>query len=94
MAANRDPIDIEALRIDPADPTLVPKKADKTRKKKWERQSSSFRGLVGRSRSNRARLQRSVELALFILYEHWRTGGRKIKLTNVMAGGSGGFGRR
>ena len=24
-------------------------------------------------------------LALFILYEHWRTGGRKIKLTNVMA---------
>ena len=56
MAANRDPIDIEALRIDPADPTLVPKKADKTRKKKVGTAVHPLSVvLVGRSRSNRAR---------------------------------------
>ena len=42
MAANRDPIDIEALRIDPADPALVPRSAGKTRKKKWERKFILF----------------------------------------------------
>ena len=84
MAANRDPIDIEALRIDPADPTLVPQKADKTRKKKWERQYILFpwSWLDALKATGRGATWR---LALFILYEHWRNGGRKIKLTNIMA---------
>ena len=44
MAANRDPIDMEALQIDPADPALVPRSAGKTRKKKWERKFIPSRG--------------------------------------------------
>ena len=44
MAANRDPIDMEALQIDPADPALVPRSAGKTRKKNGNGNSSPSRG--------------------------------------------------
>ena len=38
MAADHDQFDIDAIRIDPTDPTLVPRRGEaKARKKKWER---------------------------------------------------------
>jgi hypothetical protein len=84
MAANRDPIDIEALRIDPTDPALVPRGAGKTRKKKWERQYILF-PWSWLDRLKTTRRGATWRLALLLLYQHWRTGGRKIKLTNIMA---------
>jgi hypothetical protein len=83
MAANRDPIDMEALQIDPADPALVPRSAGKTRKKKWERKFISFPwSWLEHLRASRGATYR---VALLLVYEHWRTGGRVIKLTNIMA---------
>jgi DNA-binding transcriptional ArsR family regulator len=86
MAANRNPIDIETLRIDPTDPAYVPRAsgAAKTRKKKWERQYILFpwSWLDRLKTTGRGATWR---LALFLVYEHWRTGGRTIKLTNIMA---------
>jgi hypothetical protein len=83
MANGRDPFDIEALRIDPADPTLIPRSADKTRKKKWERKFISFPwSWLELLRTGRGATYR---VALLLIYEHWRTGGRVIKLTNIMA---------
>ena len=84
MAANRDPIDIEALRIDPADPTFVPRGAGKTRGKKWEKQFILF-PWSWLDRLKAAGRGATWRLALILVYEYWRTGGRTIKLTNTMA---------
>ena len=93
MAANRDPIDIEALRIDPADPTLVPKKADKTRKKKWERQYILFPwSWLDALDSNRARRNVAVGTihTLRALADRWP----EDQIDERHGGGSGGFARR
>ena len=84
MAVERDQFDIDALRIDPADPAFVPRGAAKTRKKKWERQFILFpwSWLDRLKATGRGATWR---LALFLVYESWRTGGRTIKLTNIMA---------
>ena len=84
MASDRDPFDVEALRIDPADPTFVPRGATKTRKKKWERQYILFPwSWLGRLKATGRGA--TWRLALFLVYEYWRNGGRTIKLTNIMA---------
>ena len=83
MAANRNPIDIEALRIDPADPTLVPRGADKTRKKNWERKFVRV-PWVWLDRLKATRHAAVYQVALLLIYEHWRTGGRPVRLSNAM----------
>jgi hypothetical protein len=85
MAADPDQFDIDALQIDPSDPAYVPRgDASKTRKKKWERQYILF-PWSWLDRLEAAGRGATWRLALFLVYEHWRNGGRTIKLTNIMA---------
>jgi hypothetical protein len=92
MAADRDPFDVDALRIDPADPALAPRGATGTRKKKWQRKFIRVPWVwVDRLKStNRGSTYR---LALVLIYEHWRTGGRPIRLSNAMLAGDGVTGK-
>jgi DNA-binding MarR family transcriptional regulator len=86
VAADPDQFDINTLRIDPTDPAYVPRAsgAAKTRKKKWERKFIHF-PWSWLDRLKLTRLRATWALALLLIYEHWRTGGRAIKLTNAMA---------
>lgn len=85
-----DPFDnIENLRIDLGDPNLKPKTAGRSKPgKKWQRQFVRVPWLwIDRLKaSNRGSTYR---LALLLLYEHWRTGGRPVRLSNVMLAGDG-----
>lgn len=86
MAVDRDRFNIDALRIDPTDPTYVPRGRGtaKTRKEKWERQYILF-PWSWLDRLKAVDRGATWRLALFIVYENWRSGGRTIKLTNIMA---------
>ena len=85
--AKDDPFDVEGLRIDPHDSTLVGKAA-RPRKVKWQRKFVRVPwAWVNRLKvSNRGVTYR---LALLLLYEYWRTGGRPIQLSNAMLTGDG-----
>ena len=76
-----DPFDLKALRINPADPTLRPRRAT-ARKKNWERKfvRVPWFWLDRLKAVNRGSTYR---LAHFLLYEFWRTGGRPIRLSNA-----------
>jgi hypothetical protein len=84
-----DPFDIEKLRIDPKDPNLKPKAAGRPKVgKKWQREfvRVPWVWIDQLKTSNRGSTYR---LALLLLYEDWRTGGRPIRLTNVGLVGDG-----
>jgi hypothetical protein len=83
MATNqKDSFDVNALRIDPADSAFV-SKAGGSRKAKWQRKFVRVPwAWVDRLKStNRGSTYR---LALLLIYEDWRTGGRPIRLSNTM----------
>jgi hypothetical protein len=73
--------DLGALRIDPSDPTLVPKPSASRPKKKY------FVRVPGSWVHRLQPVKRVVtyQLALFLLYEHWRSGGCPIRLTGTVA---------
>jgi hypothetical protein len=75
----RDPFDLGALRIDPADPNLRPKGA--TRKARWRKQFVRV-PWVWVNRLKDARHIGTYRVALHLLYEHWRNGGRSVVLPN------------
>jgi len=85
--AKNDPFAVEDLRVDPSDSTLV-SKAARPRKAKWERKFIQFPWLwVERlETTNRGSTYR---LALLLLYEYWRNGGRPIKLSNAKLANNG-----
>lgn len=85
MAAYRAPFNLDDLRIDPTDSKLKPRgDGPRVAKKKWERQFIRFPwSWVERLKGTRRGA--TWALALFLIYEHWRAGGRPIKLTNIMA---------
>ena len=88
MANNqKDSFDVNALRIDAADSAFVSKTAG-TRKAKWQRKFVRVPwAWVDRLKTtNRGSTYR---LALLLIYEHWRTGGRPIRLSNAMLAGDG-----
>jgi hypothetical protein len=88
MSTNqKDSFDVGALRIDPADSTFVSKAAG-SRKAKWQRKFVRVPwGWVDRLKTtNRGSTYR---LALLLIYEYWRTGGRPIQLSNAMLAGDG-----
>jgi hypothetical protein len=95
MAADRDPFDLDSLRVDPADPNLKPRGfgsagggGAKTHKKKWEKKFISFPWWW----LNCLKTTKScatLKLALLLAYEHWRTGGRVVRLTNILAAAVG-----
>ena len=71
-----DAFDLERLRLDPADLQRKPKR------KKWQRHYVRF-PWEWAERMKSVRRGSSYRLALLLVYEHWRTGGRPIVLTNV-----------
>jgi hypothetical protein len=79
-----DLFNLEKLRIDPNDPKLRPRGSGKSaRKQKWQRKwiRVPWAWLDRLKVSNSGATYR---LALFLIYEHWRSGGRPIKLTTAM----------
>jgi hypothetical protein len=77
----RDPFDLDELRIDPADPDLRPGGAT-PRKTKWRRQFIRFPwSWMDRLRATRHCA--TYRLALLLIYEHWRNGGQTITLSNL-----------
>jgi len=84
----KDPFDIDGLRIDPADPAYVVGKATKSRKTKWQREFVR----VPWAWMNRLKLVNrgsTYRVALLLLYEHWRNGGKPIRLSNAALIGEG-----
>jgi hypothetical protein len=82
MASDRDPFDVEALRIDPADPTFVPRGVVGSKKKKWKRKFVRV-PWTWLDRLKATNCASTYKLALFLIYEHWRNGGRAIRLANA-----------
>ena len=83
-----DPFDdIDGLRIDPEDPSYVGKVA-KARQAKWQRKfvHVPWVWLDRLKVSNRGSTYR---LAMFLIYEYWRNGGRPIRLSNGMLTSAG-----
>jgi hypothetical protein len=82
MGANgdRDPFDLDALRIDPRDPTLA--SAAKARKKKWRRRFIKF-PWTWADRLKATNRGSTYRVALHLVYEHWRSGSRAIELANM-----------
>ena len=75
----RDPFDLDALRVDPADPDLRPKGA--TRKPKWRKQFVRVPWKWIDRLKDASRIG-TYRVALHLLYETWRNGGRAIVLSN------------
>jgi hypothetical protein len=85
--SRKDPFDIAALRIDPADSRMADRGA-KARKKGWQRKFIRVPWVrVERLKATKRAV--TYRLALFLIYEHWRGGGRPIRLSNVMLAGDG-----
>jgi hypothetical protein len=84
MMANGD-FDLGRLLVDPADPRL--RKVGK-RAKRWRRQYVQF-PWTWVERLQAARRISTYRLALVLVYEHWRTGGRPIVLSNMLAKAEG-----
>jgi hypothetical protein len=83
MTEDRDAaFDVAALRIDPPDPSLRPKAARP--KKKWQRRFIKF-PWEWADRLKETNRGATYRLALLLVYEHWRTGGRPILLSNTAA---------
>jgi hypothetical protein len=78
-----NPFDIEALRIDPADPTLAPATPTAPdKRRKWKRHFIQV-PWEWVQRLNGASGQ-TYRLALQLLYLHWKNRGAPIKLTNSL----------
>ena len=73
-----DPFDLERLRVNPAD------LQHKAKRKKWRRQYVQF-PWVWIERLQAAKRISTYRLALMLVYEGWRTGGRPVVLTNTLA---------
>lgn len=83
-----DPFEIIAAGMDLSDTALAPKPgAPKPKHKgKWKRQFTRF-PYAWQVRLQDCKAGSTYRLALYLLYEHWRNGGRRIRLSNgVLAG--------
>jgi hypothetical protein len=77
----QDPFSLDGLRIDPADPDLRPKVATAHRKPKWRKQFVRV-PWAWIDRLKDARNLSTYRVALHLLYEYWRGGGRSVVLSN------------
>jgi hypothetical protein len=75
---DQDPFDLEQLRVDPERVT------QRAKPKNWRRQFVRV-PWVWVERLQMAKRVSTYRLALVLVYEHWRTGGRPIALSNVFA---------
>lgn len=80
-----DVFDLDAFRIDPNDPHLVPKKAGEPQPKKIPRRQFAIVPRIWMLQLRSAKKVTTYRLALLLLYEHWRNGGQPVRVTNVLA---------
>jgi hypothetical protein len=79
-----DPFDLDRLRVDPAQfPSKLGKPA-----KQWRRQYVQF-PWAWIDRLQAAKRVSTWRLAVWIVYEHWRSGGQPIVLSNVLSKAEG-----
>ena len=85
-----DPFDPANLRIDPTDPAFAPEPdaPNPKRKGKWKRQFTRF-PYAWQVRLQDCKAGSTYRLALYLLYEHWRNGGRRIRLSNGVLAAEG-----
>lgn len=81
----RDPFDIDALRVDPADPRFQRKSA---KVPKWRKGYVQF-PWTWIDRLQSAKRVSTYRLALLAVYESWRTGSRTIVVSNVVSRAEG-----
>lgn len=79
--SEQDPFNLNLLRVDPSDPSLRPK-GTTPRKVKWRKQFVRV-PWTWIDRLKPARHAVTYRIALHLLYQHWRTGGKPIMLSNV-----------
>jgi len=73
------PFDLDSLPVGPAGPRVQRKPS---RAKKWRRQYVQF-PWAWIERLQTAKRVSTYRLAFLLVYEHWRTGGRPIELSNI-----------
>jgi hypothetical protein len=81
--AGRNPFDLDAIRIDPSDPALVPVERVTPTKVRRRRQHFIQVPFEWLERLNGASGQ-AHQVALHLLYLHWKGEGQPIKLANGM----------
>jgi hypothetical protein len=74
----QDPYDLDKLRVDPA---KLRRKSPKP--KKWRRHFVQF-PFAWHEQMRAVRGGATYRLALLLLYEHWRAGGRPVVLSNIL----------
>jgi hypothetical protein len=76
-----DPFDLNALRLSPELQRQARTGATRSKSRKWKRRFIKFpwAWMDALKTTNRSQTYR---LALFLVYEHWRTGGRDVVLSN------------
>jgi hypothetical protein len=74
-----DPFDLDTVRVNSADPRFQRKPG---KPKNWRRQYIQF-PWAWVERLQAAKRVSTYRLALLLVYEHWRTGGRPIVLSNL-----------
>jgi hypothetical protein len=77
---DHDPFELDTLRVDPARGRFQRKPG---RPKKWRRHYIQF-PWAWAERLQAAKRISTYRLALLLVYEHWRTGGRPIVLSNAL----------
>jgi len=82
---DHDPFDLGALRVDQADPRFQRKPG---KRKKWRRQYVQF-PWAWVERLQAAKRISTYRLALLLVYESWRSGGKPIVLSNVLSTAEG-----
>ena len=80
-----DVFDLDAFRIDPNDPHLVPKKAGEPQPKKIRRRQFAIVPRIWMLQLRSAKKVTTYRLALLLLYEHWRNGRQPVRVTNALA---------
>jgi hypothetical protein len=86
-----DPFDPANLRIDPTDPAFAAKPDTpnpKRKTSKWKRQFTLF-PYTWQERLQGCKAGSTYRLALYLLYEHWRNRGRRIRLSNGVLAAEG-----
>jgi hypothetical protein len=81
---DRDPFDLDLLRVDPAQFKGKPGKPTK----KWRRQYVQL-PWTWIERLQAAKRVSTWRLAVWIIYEHWRSGGQPVVLSNVLSKAEG-----
>jgi hypothetical protein len=86
-----DQFDLAKIRLDPTDPVHATAKHARKRKdpSKWERRYTQFPYAWEERLRDCKAAGSTYRLALYLLYAHWRNGGRRIRLSNGVLAAAG-----